>query len=233
MVLSVQEIQNLYPKIKNCDLFRHLDKEEIVSLFQGLHLNIKSVPKGKLFSQRGERLECLMVLLEGALSADILNLEGQVLKVETLQSPSLIAAGLLFADQNYLPVQLTAISPSKIMEIPREDLLILAGKDTRILEKLLTESGNKIHFLAEKLRFMQIGTIEKKLCSYIWEQSQLQRNDLIKLPYSIQGLSELFGISRPSLSRSLGLLVDEGLISKEGKYIKILQANQIHERCLA
>jgi len=79
---------------------------------------------------------------------------------------------------------------------------------------------------------MQMSTIGKKLCSYIWEQYNIQAKDQISLPYSIQSLSELFGVSRPSLSRSLSLLVSEGLILRERKQIKIIDPLLLHDRCL-
>ena len=229
MVPTTQELQKIFDKIKDTELFQHLSQEEMVPLFLGLRIEMTHIPKGKLYAQRGERLDSLMVLVEGELSADILSMEGQILKVEHLKAPTLVASGLLFADQNYLPVQLTAVMDSRMMKIPRKELLILAGRDTHILEKLLTDSGNKIHFLAERLRFMQIGSIEKKLYSYLAEQHTLQKSDLIQLPYSIQTLSELFGVSRPSLSRSLGQLVDEGLISREGKKLRIVDIQLLNQ----
>lgn len=225
-----RELKNLYPKLGNCELFKHLSLDDMIRLFHGLKISINRIPKGKVFAQRGKVLESLMVLVEGELSADILNVEGQVLKVENLKAPTLVASGIIFAEQNYLPVQLTAMIDSTMLMLPRSELLIIAGRDTQILEKLLTDSGNRIHFLAEKIRFMQIGTIEKKLCSYLIEQQNLQQKDLISLPYSVQNLSELFGISRPSLSRSLGLLVDEGLITREGKKIRVLDIKSLYQR---
>ena len=232
MVPINRELQEIFPKLSNCELFQHLTQKDLVHLFRELKVFTVKIPKGKLFAQRGKPLDSLMVLVEGELSADILNIEGQILKVENLKAPTLVASGLLFADQNYLPVQLTALTDSEMMKIPRSELLILAGRDSRILEKLLTDSGNRIHFLAEKIRFMQMSTIEKKLCSYLTEQRNLQKSDLVQLPYSIQSLSELFGISRPSLSRSLGGLVDEGLIKREGKMIRVLDAQLLHQRCI-
>ena len=230
MESTPQELKNLFPKLRNCELFQHLSQDDMIRLFRGLKISITRIPKGKLFAQRGKVLESLMVLVEGELSADILNVEGQVLKVENLKAPNLVASGILFAEQNFLPVQLTAMMDSTMLMLPRSELLIIAGRDTRILEKLLTDSGNRIHFLAEKIRFMQMGTIEKKLCSYLIEQQNLQQKDLINLPYSVQTLSELFGISRPSLSRSLGSLVDEGLIKREGKKIRVLDINSLSQR---
>ena len=232
MVPTRQEIEKFYPKISSCELFRHLSGEGLAELFKGIRFSVTKIPRGRLFAQRGAEVEALLILLEGELSADILNIEGQVLKVENLEAPTLVAAGILFSDQNFLPVQLTAVEPSVMLKIPRNDLLLLAGRDIKILEKLLNDSGNRIHFLAEKLRFMQMGTIEMKLCSYLSEQQALQKRDRIRLPYSIQILSELFGVSRPSLSRSLGALVDEGLISRDGKEVRILNEALLRQRCL-
>jgi CRP/FNR family transcriptional regulator, dissimilatory nitrate respiration regulator len=228
----IPELKRLLPKMQQCELFHFFSLEELVQLFNNITVEIDRIPKGKLYAQRGKPLESLMVLLEGELSADMLNIEGQVLKVENLKAPSPVAAGLLFASQNFLPVQLTALHPSTIVKIPKESLLFLAGQEPRILDKLLSDAGNKIHFLAEKLKFLQINTIEKKLCTYIWEQKNLQNSNTIELPYTIQTLSELFGIPRPSLSRSLGLLVDEGIITREGKEIKIVEIEKLFERCL-
>ena len=232
MISTFEELKKILPKIRNCEFFIHLSPDELISLFEGIKISINKLSKGQLYAQRGMLIESLMILVEGELSADILNVEGQILKVETLQAPTLIASGLVFADQNNLPVQLTALTDATIMKIPRRELLVLAGKDTRILENLLTDSGNRIHFLAEKIRFMQIATIEKKICTYLSEQLNIQKKELIRLPYSIQSLSELFGVSRPSLSRSFSRLVDEGLIERKGRRIRIIDPDLLHQCCV-
>jgi len=233
MLPKEQELQKYLPQIQKCQLFEHRSLAEIQGLFSKINYRLKHHPRGKLVAQRGEELTDLIVLLQGELSADILDLSGQVLKVESLEAPTLVAAGLLFAHQNYLPVQLTATSEVTLMRIPRDTLLILAGKDPMILKKLLTDSGNKIHFLAEKLRYIKFDTIEMKLANLLLELKTRQNNSLISLPYSINALSEMFGVSRPSLSRSLGELVKEGLIEKQGKSIRILDFEGLQDRCLS
>jgi CRP-like cAMP-binding protein len=86
----------------------------------------------------------------------------------------------------------------------------------------LRDSGNRIVTLAEKLRFSKFSTIRQKIAGYLLECADKQQGKVITLGHSKSSLAELFGVSRPSLSRGFSELHGSGLIRQEGRSITIL-----------
>jgi CRP-like cAMP-binding protein len=186
-------------------------------LLERLPNRLKSFKKERLGAFRGDPLDDMMFLLKGQLSAEFVSIKGKVLKVETLTAPTVIAGPLVFASENYLPVQLTALEDSEILSLSQKDALNLLSSDSHILQRFLRDSGDKVTFLSEKIRLYQFNNIQQKIALYFLDQMSRQRSSTIKLPLKIETLAELFSVSRPSLSRSLGELVDQGILERQGK----------------
>jgi CRP/FNR family transcriptional regulator, dissimilatory nitrate respiration regulator len=225
------EVRILAGKLRQCQLFSHLDSRTMENYLNSSTYILKKYNAGQFIAGRGDRYENLLFLLSGTLSADIHDLQGRSLKVESLNAPETVAPGILFADNNRLPIQLSAVSNAVVVSVHRDEIMEMASKDREIMKKLLSDAGNRIQFLAGKLRYMRFGTIRQKLCNYLMEQSALQNNLEITLPYTIEVLSELFGVERPSLSRVISLLMKENSIRRERNRIIICDRERITDYC--
>jgi CRP/FNR family transcriptional regulator, dissimilatory nitrate respiration regulator len=171
---------------------------------------------GQTVAFMGDPLENLMLVAGGILEAKILDMHGKVLKLETLKTGSVIAGPVLFSGDARLPVQLTAESDVVIVMLSKQETLcVLAGYPV-VLENFLQEAGDKILFLAEKIRLLRFASIREKLAGHFLEVSRLQGGDEIRLRYSMEELADLFGVTRPALSRCLGGMVEHGLVERLG-----------------
>jgi len=216
--------------LNQCRLFAHLSAEDAEDRIAEIPHRHRSFAEGEIIAFKGDAYEELFILLKGTLSAEISDIRGRVLKVETLKAPTMVAAGIVFAERSILPVRLTATEPGTLLILPRSSLIDLAQRDSRILMGLLQDSGNRIRFLADKLRFVQMNSLEEKIAIYFTEQAEFQGRPVIELPYSIEALSELFGVTRPALSRSIGRLVDDGVLERRGRAFRIVDAEELRGR---
>ena len=84
-----------------------------------------------------------------------------------------------------------------------------------ILINFLNEISDKTQFLSNKVwKSFNSKTIREKMLDYI-EQNKVEDKVLFK--HSIKELSEMFGVSRPSLSRVISEFVEEGVLERDGK----------------
>jgi len=121
---------------------------------------------------------------------------------------------------------LTEVSGGRIS---RKTLLGMMRESGTFLHNFLSDMGNKIVFLADKIALFQFKTIRQKLCGYLLDLSTRQGSWSVRLPYSKQTLSELFGVTRPSLSRVFAELEFERLIASEGRMVHILDLGAVRE----
>ncbi|WP_028975387.1 Crp/Fnr family transcriptional regulator [Spirochaeta cellobiosiphila] len=212
----------LIEKMKRIPLFKSVNDTLLKDLNKEYSCRILSYDKGNIIAFRGDVMEYLYILEEGVVSTHIASIKGKILKVETLTSPHLLAGPLIFANPALWPVQITADTGVRILSIPKEGFVQLLHKDIHLMEKFLQLCGNKISFLSEKIHLYQHTNIKQKIAIYLLEQVNQQGTKDIQIPHTLESLAELFSISRPSLSRTIGELVEEQFIVKEKKTFHIL-----------
>jgi len=181
----------------------------------------RSFHAGEILAYRGDRYTRLSVVEAGTVSARITGYDGKVLQVETFGPGDPIGAGILFASENVLPVELIAITPGTIVSIGAHALMEEFGLNQILLANFLRDAGDKIAFLAEKIRLFNFKTIRQKIAVYFLDLSSAQHTEVIRLPFGVETTAELFGVTRPALSRCLSELVREGILCREGKRFRL------------
>ncbi len=198
-------------------------------MLQNREGSVLAYHSGAIIGFRGDRYDRLLIVLEGEVSAEFQDYDGRVLKVETLRSSEALASAILFSSSPFLPVNIHAATDVRIFALPRREVLRLCGEDERILKNLLEDNGNKVVVLAEKLRLIQFASIREKIASYLLDKADTGGSDNIKLSYSKEQLAELFGVTRPSLSREFSSLCSEGILRQEGRRVHILDRAALME----
>lgn len=214
--------ENDLNRLRGCRLFEGVDEAVLTDLLESRKCRLERYHAGAVVAFRGDEYLDLYIILEGTLSAEFQDYSGKILKVETLNPLEPIATAVLFSPDHVLPVSLIAETDVRLCSIPRTAVLTLMQGNLHFLENFLGDAGRRLTILAEKLRLIQFSTIREKIASYLLDQADKQGTDSIDLPVSKEALSEIFGVSRPSLSREFSRLYDEGVLSSEGKHIHIL-----------
>jgi len=212
-----------------CSLFDGITKDEVLALFEEVPYTNKTFGKGSLVMIRGDEYDSLRILLKGEVSAEIQDFNGKTIKIENLKAPDAMATGILFADDNTLPVTLVAQSEIRLISIPKSSIISIAQRNKHFLLNYFNDSGNKVVFLAEKIRLFKFKSLRQKFTGYILSLSGKQNSETVKLPYTREKLAELFGVARPSLSRVCSEMSDEGLVKLEGKTVTILDKRELKE----
>jgi len=208
--------------ISSSPLFAGITPKEIQKIFQSVSFSTKCYAKGALVMIRGDEYDALKILLAGEVSAEIQDFSGKTVKIENLQAPDAMALGILFANDNTLPVTIVAQTDIRVVAIPKASILKIAQQNQLFLANYLTESANKVVFLAEKLRLFKFSSLKQKFAGYILSLSEKQQSERVSIAYNREELATLFGVARPSLSRVCSEMSDQGLLGIEGKNITIL-----------
>lgn len=213
--------------LKRCPLFRGLSNDRFDQISGLLSVGVHSFHAGSQVAFRGDAYEDLLIILSGYLNGEFRDYSGKVLKVETLHAPDTVASAVLFAPENVLPVDLVAVSDVDLISLSRRVVLTLFHKEEQILLNYLSDNGQKLTLLAEKLRFIQFSTIKEKIANYLLDLSKSQGTETPELRITKEKLAEVFGVTRPSLSRGFQQLCDAGVICQEGSLIRLLQRREL------
>lgn len=215
----------MFEMLKKAFLFKGLSTEEIEKILKEINYYTKSFVNEEFIAFRGDKVEAYAILIEGELVAEMQKINGKVVKIETLLPCADIAPAFVFGADNSYPIDLYATKPSKIIYIPRNELLKMISCHPKILENILNSFSNRTQFLSKKLWFSN-KTIEEKLATYILEN--LDKTEIWHIKKSITDLANIFGVSRPSLSRIITGFVDENILERlENNRFKLLDKESL------
>jgi CRP-like cAMP-binding protein len=203
-------------------LFRGVDLDTLERILGGASVPVRDFPKGSLLLLAGCSYDSLWVLLAGSVSADMQGWGGKTVRIETIAAPEPIATALLFAPEPALPVTVRALEEARAAAIPREEVVSLCQASRTFLGNYLRDSGSRIASFSERFRLLQFATLRERLADWLLRQAAKSRSDSVTLPASKEKLAEVFGVTRPSLSRGIGELARDGLIDSEGRVLRIL-----------
>jgi len=201
-----------------CPICRNIPDYERRNFLDGLDFKTKSFKKGAWIAQQGDDIRALYLLMKGSVKTESIAESGTILNIETIHAPNPLASAFLFAEKNQFPVDVIALEDCEIITVYKESIIKQLACNKTFLIEFMAFNANRTQFLSERIKFLSIKTIKGKLAQYILENS---KNNEFIMQYNQTKLSEYFGVTRPSLSRTLSEMVDDGIISLNGKQGKI------------
>ncbi|MDO9040504.1 MAG: Crp/Fnr family transcriptional regulator, partial [Bacteroidota bacterium] len=192
-------------------IFRGISPEGLQELFRQIHYQVKSYQKNDLITLAGEICDRLLIIQEGSVKAEMNDYSGKTIKIEDMSAPWPLATAFLFGKENRFPVTVSATSDVEMVSIPKPEFVKLLQMSSLILNNYLNTISTRAQFLSQKLKFLSFKTIRQKIAHYLLEKAG-ERLQTVEVPQSQEQLAEMFGVTRPSLARTLGEMVQEGLI---------------------
>ncbi|GAJ00256.1 unnamed protein product, partial [marine sediment metagenome] len=211
----------LSDNLKRCILFKDVKYEDLSNFLNMSKYTIKKYPKGNMVVIEGNKCEELGILLEGLLEAQTLYPSGKLLTFVQLKPVETFGEAILFSKMNKFPATIGAIKDSKIMFIKKENLISCLTNCHKFMENFLELLSNKLLILNKKVKMLSLENIRKKIENFLMEEYKKQGSNIIEVSLSRKEMAEHMGIQRPSLSRELIKMREEGIIEFDKKVIII------------
>lgn len=213
--------------LSECPICSAIAPENLKELFQNMEYRLGTYIKGDTIARQNHKIKHLYILITGAVKTEMITENGGLLTIEVIKAPRPLASAFLFAQNNTFPVDVTATEESKIIKIPKEEVIKLFQKDANFLQRYLTYNSDITKFLSSKLEILTIKTIKGKLAHYLLEQlsthqSTHPRSLTFIMDKNQTELSKYFGVTRPALARTLAAIQQEGAIKTQRNKITIL-----------
>lgn len=216
-----------YEKLLGNALFHGLELPVLRSLLEEVSYQRKHYPAETFIACEGEVSSGIHFLLNGSVRAEMSSLSGKVLKIEDIEGKRILAPAFIFGKNNRYPVDIIANRETECLFLTRHVFLRLLGMNETILRNYLDIISDRTQFLSDKLRFLTLQTIRGKIALYLLNCSRESGESQFRLPISHARLAELFGVARPSLTRSLHELKERKLIEIDGKAIRIIKKREL------
>lgn len=214
--------------LKKCPLFTGLSSDEIENCLQSSHAEVITVNKDDWIFQQGDIPRKLMVLLEGAVVIGNDSSYGKRSIIAALEHPGeLFGEIFLFLNKQVYENYAQAIEPSKILQIPKEFLYHAGPKDSpyhdTLILNMLSIFAQKAYYLNRKLQIISYTTLRQKIAKIFLHNCS--DNGQVTLSMSREELADFLNTARPSLSRELMRMQEDGLIRIDKRKVFIPDRN--------
>ena len=212
--------------LSTCPLFSNINKDDQQAFLTRLVSNKKIIEKVKTVARQGEEIKHLYLLVKGIVRTEMITQEGNSLEIEFIDAVRPLAPAFVFAQNNRFPVDVITIEECHFLLIPKEVWLNEMMSNETLLTNFLKLNSNMTVFLSQKLQMISIKSIKGKLSLFILENTTEKKNSFT-LKRNRTQLAEYFGVQRPSLARTMGELVDKGIISIDKREVTVLKRHEL------
>jgi len=207
--------------LKQCILFKDMNYKDIDNFLKVSNFVIKKYLKGNLVVLEDSKCEELGILLKGLLEVQSLYPSGKSLTLNRLKPVEIFGEVILFSKSKKFPSTIKAIEDSEIVFIKKSDLINCLTNCHRFMENFLELLSDRLLMLNRKIKMLTRENIRQKIGDFLREEYKKQKSHIIKVPLSRQEMAEHMGIQRPSLSRELSRMREEGIIEFDKEFIVV------------
>jgi CRP-like cAMP-binding protein len=220
-------MEDFFTLLASTNIFKGLSGDNIGELLKDKPYRIRDYDKDEYIAYNHDPCIDMLIVIGGTVRGEMSDFSGKKLKIEDIPAPRPLAVAFIFGRDNRFPVDIIANEPSKIMIIPRDVLIYLLQNSRVILNNYLNAISSRTQFLSGKIRFLSFRTIREKMANFILSNPGSGSNKVI-LNQSQTELADYFGVTRPSLARTLAEMEDEGIIRADRREITILDKNKLN-----
>lgn len=229
-------MKNVYLDIpENLPLFHGIEKDEMVSLLQCLTPKIQSYSKNETIVTVGESIDRFGLILEGEAMIVKENAVGNRVIMTVVKKGDLFGEMLVFSSHKTWPVSVRVQTSCKVLFLSHADLINRCANNctwhTSMLHNFMKIISDKSIMLNKKVEYLSIKSIRGKICAYLLEQYQKTKSNTIILSLKRNELADFLNVSRPSMSRELCQMRDEGIIDFHLSTFKIKDLEAMKRFC--
>lgn len=210
-------------------LFRGFSPDDVEKAISKSDYRLKKYSKGELIVIEGHECSSIGIVMSGEVVVQKVYFSGKVVNLTKLSRGDVFGEVIVFSNHREYPATILSQKSSTVLFISRENIITLCKQDERFLENFMMQLSNKILMLNRKVENLSLKTIRQKICRLLIEEYKRQKALKLKIATSRKDMAENFGIPRPSLSRELINMRDEGLIDFGKGYIEVMDIEAIED----
>lgn len=181
--------------------------------------NLQTYKKNEVVFEEGDIVEKLGLIVNGCISIKTYTFNEKEYEINNVNSGGIFGEYIIFSDNPKFLGTGIALKETNIIYLTKNDLFELLKNKTfyenyfKLISQITISIQNKVKVLSQK-------EIRDKILFLLYENLKRTKSNSLYIS-SKQRLSEYLNITRPSLSRELINMRDEGIITFDKHYIKL------------
>ncbi len=218
-------------KIENNVIFKGLSREEIENCLKCSNAKIKVYDKNQIIFSQMDPPKALYVLISGSVVVCKDSPDGKRYIVTNIEEKDIFGEVYVFLENVDYSYYVISNTESSVLEIPKEFFFLTCEKTCKehstVIHNMLTILAQKAFFLNNKVQLLTSGSLRQKLAKYLLENCQNKK--YVQFSMNREQFSAYLNVARPSLSRELIKMQEDGLIEVDRDMVKIIDYDTLSQ----
>lgn len=216
-------------KIMDNVLFQGLTFEELTLCLNCANAKVKEYKKNEIIFSQLDPPKSLFVLVEGLVSVCQDSMDGRSYMITQIEENDIFGEVFLFLKNVGYSQYVVANVNSKVLEIPKEFFTHTCetncNSHATIIGNMLNVLAKKAYYLNNKVQLLTSGSLRQRLAKYF--TGNMTDKGYIKLGMKRDNFAAYLNVTRPSLSRELMKMQEEGIIKVEKDLIRVMDFDKL------
>ena len=217
--------------ISTMPLFKGIKRDNIPVMLECLKPKVHTYDKNDFIAITGEAFDRVGIVLGGEATVSKETAAGNRTIMTMLKKGDMFGEMLAFSSQTFWPATVQALEPCKVLFLPKEKIISecdrLCPWHHQLINNLLSIISDRALVLNKKVEYLSIKSMRGKLSSYLLEEYKRKGSKNITLPLKRNELADFLNVSRPSMSREICKMRDEGIIDFHLSAFRILDVEAL------
>ena len=198
-------------------LFRGMSDDEMRSLAPCLSPDLRTYPKGALILREGDSSPAVGIVVSGSVHIVRDDISGARSILAEVPEGSLFGESYACSGTNRIPVTVVAATDAEVLFIDYQRIVgtcpSACAFHSKLIENMIAILAAKNVALSEKHEVLSRRSTRDKITAYLQSESRKAGAATFTIPFSRQEMADYLCVDRSAMSRELGRMQDEGLIS--------------------
>jgi CRP-like cAMP-binding protein len=217
--------------LKSCLLFSGISNESLNIMLDCLKPKTRRYKARETVVACGQPFQGLGIVADGEIALAKEMSCGNRILMGILSAGDIFGESVAFSDLKTWPMTVIANKDCSLLFLPPDKISSscsnICSSHGILINNMLRILSNKALMLNKKIEHIATKNIRGRVSSYLLEIYGQNKTASFTLPMKRYELADYLNIPRPSLSRELGLMRDDGIIAFKGAFITINDVFQL------
>lgn len=217
--------------LKKNKLFDGIDASELEAMLKCLVFKVSEYNKNEYIAFAGEKFDSVGIVVEGSAAVIKEDSEGNCVIMALLKPGDMFGEMAAFSSRPIWPANVHAQEKCMICFISTAKIVSACSNACRwhtvLIRNFLRTLSEKALMLNRKVEYLMIKSMRGRICAFLLEQYQRTETTTLRLSMNRNELADFLNVSRPSMSRELSKMKEEGLIDFHKETFKLINVEAL------
>ncbi len=223
--MKAKMLEKIKALAADCRLFDNFEPEELYMLLKCLNFKVSSFSRNDIIKMAGDPFEGAGVVVEGQVSVVRENAAGERIIFSILKQGELFGEMAAFSGSGKWPATIVAQTDCIVMYVPSDKLVGQCAASCtghrKLIMNMLGILSRKAITLSRQLEFLSIRSMRARVAAFLLEQYKKSGQSTFMMDMNRNELADFLNVARPSLSREMCRMRDEGILDFHRSSVQI------------